>query len=92
MKLICNTSGLVFYEEYNGKSAFYLRGIVSIGPKNIGGCDLGFYTLYTNVHKYIPMIQNATIRYPSSYEEIDKTGKKYPLSQDYLKFIHSSRR
>ena len=66
---------MVFPEAYDGKTAFYLRGIVSIGPKNIGGCDLGFYTLYTNVHKYIPMIQNATARYPSTYEEIAKTGQ-----------------
>ena len=55
--------GLVFPKEVGGTTAYYLRGLVSNSRTYvIGGviaCDVGFYTLFTNIHVYISVIEEV---------------------------------
>lgn len=61
-------ASLVFKSRVDSGPSYYLWGIVSNGPQKttgIGGCDLTFFTLYTNVQHYIHFISEAKIDYPS---------------------------
>lgn len=61
-------AGLVYSEDPESQS-FYIWGIVSNGPQKksgAGGCDLKFYSLYTNVQLYTNFIKEAYKRFPSN--------------------------
>ncbi|CAH0559645.1 unnamed protein product [Brassicogethes aeneus] len=51
--------GLVF--EQNQR--YYIRGIVSISPRQDGSCDIQQYTLYTNVNKFNSFIDKTIVKY-----------------------------
>lgn len=57
--------GMVFPRQIADDQVYYLRGIVSNGRQSKGGCDLGFYTMFTNVQEYISHIKTAVREFPS---------------------------
>ena len=62
-------SGLVFPKIVGGTTAYYLRGIVSNSRTlmvGAGGCDVHFYTLFTNVHVYISNIEEVVREFASN--------------------------
>lgn len=48
--------GLVFAKVIDGRTIFYLRGIVSTGPNKSGSCDSNQYTTFTNVAHFADFI------------------------------------
>lgn len=50
--------GLVFPETRNGKKKFWLRGIVSTGPRKGLSCDSNKYTTFTNILYYESLLRN----------------------------------
>lgn len=52
-------------QTLGGKSIYFLHGIVSNGKTTTEGCDLGFFTVFTNVQEYASLIKNALRDYPS---------------------------
>lgn len=50
-------AGLMFERIVNGIKRFYLKGIVSIGPRKDGSCDNGKYAMFTNVTNFKELIQ-----------------------------------
>ena len=61
--------GMVFPRTIGEDQVYYLRGIVSNGRQSKGGCDLGFYTMFTNVQEYISHIKNAIREFPSIWRK-----------------------
>lgn len=59
-------AALSFSQSDGHRDIYFLRGIVSIGKASDSGCDLGFYTLCTNIQDYIDFISSAIHNYPSS--------------------------
>lgn len=50
--------GLVFPEVRNGKTKYWLRGIVSTGPRKGISCDSNKYTTFTNILFYKNLLRN----------------------------------
>lgn len=55
--------GLVFPLTENGRTKFYLRGIVSTGAKKHDSCDSDKYTMFTNIAYYDQFISTYAVRY-----------------------------
>lgn len=53
--------GLVFPKLIDQKMRFFLRGIVSVGANNLGSCDSGKYTTFTNVVYHDKLIRTALL-------------------------------
>lgn len=53
--------GLVFPKFIDQKIRFFLRGIVSVGANNLGSCDSGKYTTFTNVVYHDKLIRTALL-------------------------------
>lgn len=50
--------------EENGETVYYIKGIISnTRQAKAGGCD-NWYTLFTNVLRFIPNIRQAIENYP----------------------------
>lgn len=52
----------MFPQNVGGTTAYYLRGLISNSRTimvGAGGCDVDFYTLFTNVHVYISFIEGV---------------------------------
>lgn len=75
--------GLVFPKISGNQRIFYIRGIVSNGKQAVGGCDLGFYTLFTNVQEYITMIKNSVEEYADENKPLD--GKRGDWEKSFPK-------
>lgn len=58
-------TGLSISQKFKDKTVYYLQGIVSNGKSNINGCDLGFFTMFTNIQEYSKMIIDALGNYPA---------------------------
>lgn len=52
-------SGLVVPRMVDGQEKFYLYGIVSNGPRLGDSCDNTKYSVFTNIYKYLHMINKA---------------------------------
>lgn len=52
--------GLYFQEAFS--LSYYIRGVVSLAPRNPSGCDSNHYALYTKVSKYLQWIEKVTLR------------------------------
>lgn len=56
--------GLVIATHQNGRTKYFLRGIVSVGPaNNNGSCDHNLYTTFTNVAYFTDFISHYEIGY-----------------------------
>ncbi|CAO1407606.1 unnamed protein product [Diamesa tonsa] len=57
--------GMVFPKVIGGEKIYFIRGLVSNGRSNAGGCDLGFYTMFTNIQEHISLIKTAERNNPT---------------------------
>lgn len=68
--------GLVFPKEERNRKVYYLRGIVSTGPKLQNSCDSDQYTTFLNILYYEKMISDVDVNYTriinSGIEEEEK--------------------
>lgn len=55
--------GLVFPSTENGRTKYYIRGIVSTGANKQDSCDSDKYTTFTNVAYYDNLISTYESRY-----------------------------
>lgn len=67
--------GLVFPKTVNGRTIYYLRGIVSIGPSKGNSCDNDKYTTFTNTAHFADFIfryefENRPTSYQSSVKPV----------------------
>lgn len=56
---VCNGDsggGFVFPKEFKSGTVYYLRGLVSAGPKAAFGCDSSQYATFTNIQYYSDLI------------------------------------
>lgn len=56
---------MVFPKIIGGEKVYFIRGLVSNGRSNAGGCDLGFYTMFTNIQEHISLIKTAERNNPT---------------------------
>lgn len=56
---------MVFPKIIGGEKIYFIRGLVSNGRSNAGGCDLGFYTMFTNIQEHISLIKTAERNNPT---------------------------
>lgn len=76
--------GLVFPKVINGRTLYYLRGIVSTGPNKGSSCDNNKYTTFTNTAHFADFIFRYEFEHrPSAnmMEAIDQSAPHYVACQ-----------